>query len=112
MLTINKDNFTTEVENFSGIFVLLFSSVNCVNCRLVCSELDKLKDKAYKLPTKYGKVDVYSDMDLAMNFNVTSLPSVFLLRDNVTVFKLNGVNSSTVYDSMLTKLCDEPTCNS
>ena len=71
--------------------VLLFSNKN--NCQ-PCKSL-----KTY-LETKhpdfnYTEVDVFEDMDKAMEYKVKSAPTMILFKDDVVVDTVVGYNSST-----------------
>ena len=71
--------------------VLLFSnSKNCIPCKSL---------KAYLATNhpdfKYTEVDVFEDMDKAMEYKVKSAPTMILLKDDVVVDTVIGYNNNT-----------------
>lgn len=71
--------------------VLLFSnSKNCIPCK-------SLKDYlATNHPDfQYTEVDVFEDMDKAMEYKVRSAPTMILLKDDVVVDTVIGYNNNT-----------------
>lgn len=71
--------------------VLLFSnSKNCLPCKSLKSYL------AMNHPDfQYTEVDVFEDMDKAMEYKVRSAPTMILLKDDVVVDIVVGYNSNT-----------------
>lgn len=71
--------------------VLLFSnSKNCIPCKSL---------KAYLATNHpdfpYTEVDVFEDMDKAMEYRVKSAPTMILLKDDVVVDTVVGYNNNT-----------------
>ena len=71
--------------------VLLFSnSKNCIPCKSL---------KAYLVTNhpdfQYTEVDVFEDMDKAMEYRVKSAPTMILLKDDVVVDTVIGYNNNT-----------------
>lgn len=71
--------------------VLLFSnSKNCIPCKSL---------KAYLATNhpdfQYTEVDVFEDMDKAMEYKVKSAPTMILLKDDVVVDTVVGYNNNT-----------------
>ena len=71
--------------------VLIFSnSKGCLPCKSL---------KAYLSTNhpdfQYTEVDVFEDMDKAMEYKIKSAPTIILLKDNVVVDTLIGYNNNT-----------------
>ena len=71
--------------------VLLFSnSKGCIPCKSL---------KAYLATNhpdfQYTEVDVFEDMDKAMEYKVKSAPTMILLKDDVVVDTVIGYNNNT-----------------
>ena len=71
--------------------VLLFSnSKNCIPCKSLKTYL------ATNHPDfQYTEVDVFEDMDKAMEYKVRSSPTIILLKDGVVVDTVVGYNNNT-----------------
>lgn len=71
--------------------VLLFSnSKNCIPCKSLKAYL------AMNHPDfQYAEVDVFKDMDKAMEYKVRSAPTIILLKDDVVVDTVVGYNNNT-----------------
>lgn len=71
--------------------VLLFSnSKNCLPCKSLKSYLAKNHPDF-----QYTEVDVFQDMDKAMEYKVKSAPTMILLKDDAVVDTVIGYNNNT-----------------
>ena len=88
VLTLTAENFE---QVSSGTWLVDFWSSWCAPCRAMEPILEEL---AREMPeVKIGKVEVDTNAELANRFNVTSLPTLFILRDGESIRKLIGVRT-------------------
>ncbi len=81
MTVITKDNFKSEIEEFSGISVIDFYADWCGPCRMLAPVLAELETEYPEV--KFCKVNVDNDRELAIEFNVKNIPMVAFVRNNV-----------------------------
>ena len=83
MLKLTKDNFVNEVENFDGTVVIDLYADWCGPCKMLSPVLDALE--AEYPDVKFCKVNVDDERELAMKFNVQSIPFVAIVKKNTFV---------------------------
>ena len=83
MTIITKDNFKSEVEEFSGLVVIDLYADWCGPCRMLAPVLDELEGEYPEV--KFCKINVDNEPELAKAFNVKNIPMVALVKDNTFV---------------------------
>jgi len=88
-VTITKDNFEAEVLKSEVPVLLDFWAVWCGPCRMIAPALAQIaEEQAGKV--KVGKINVDEQMELAMQFGVTSIPMLVVMKDGQMVKKAVG----------------------
>ena len=89
-VVITKDNFQAEVLD-SDIPVLVdFWATWCGPCRMLAPVVAKIAEK-FDGRIKVGKVNVDDEQQLAIRFNVASIPTLILYKDGAEFKKFIGV---------------------
>ena len=88
-ITITKENFETEVLKSDVPVLLDFWATWCGPCMMIAPTLEEIaRENAGKL--KVGKVNVDEQMELAMQFGVTSIPLLVVMEGGQIINKAVG----------------------
>ncbi len=92
ILTITEANFQDEVLNSKLPVLVDFWAAWCGPCRMLSPVVDSIAQE-YDGKVKVGKVNVDEEMDLAMRFQVASIPTLLVFKDGQVVNQSAGVIS-------------------
>lgn len=90
-------NFKSEILESDKLTVVDFWAEWCGPCRAIGPVIDSLA-KEYGSEIKIAKVNVDKNPQLSMDYNITSIPAIFFIKNGEVVDKLIGsqVKSSFV----------------
>lgn len=88
-MTIRSENFDEMVMKSSIPVLLDFWAVWCGPCRMVAPTIDKLAED-FQDRAVVGKVNVDEETDLAEQFKVMSIPTIYIMKDGKVVERLIG----------------------
>ncbi len=100
--TIKSDNFDQLVMQSEKPVLLDFWAVWCGPCRMVAPTIDKLAQD-YSDRAVIGKVNVDEETELAEQFRVMSIPTIYILKGGQVVERLIGARPYTELASVLDK---------
>ena len=86
---VTDDTFETEIEKHAGLVLVDFWATWCGPCRMIAPILDQLASE-YTGKAKVAKVDVDTNQQTAMRFNVRSIPSILFFKDGKHVDTVVG----------------------
>ena len=83
VLSINKQNFQSEVLNSDKPVLLDFYADWCGPCRMVGPIVSEIADERNDI--KVGKINVDSEPELAAQFGVSSIPMLAVIKNGKVV---------------------------
>ena len=98
----SETNWKKEVEQSSIPVVVDFWAPWCGPCRMVSPVIEKLSEK-YDGKLKIVKVNVDDNQNLAMQFNVMSIPTIMLFKNGKALDQAVGAAPSEFYEKMLSR---------
>lgn len=81
-ISINKNNFDEALKSEKTVLLDFYASW-CGPCRMLSPVVDKIADEHPEIFV--GKINVDEETDLAMQFGVSSIPALFVLKDGKIV---------------------------
>ena len=98
VLSVNKNNFD-QIKNSQKIVLLDFYADWCGPCRMVSPIVDEIaKENPQYL---VGKINVDDEPELAATFNVTSIPTLVVMKDGKIVNQSAGARPKPQILAML-----------
>ena len=89
VLHVTKDNFQQEVLESSKPVLLDFWAAWCMPCRMLSPILDEIAEETEEF--KICKINVDEEGELAMQFNVMSIPTLVKVENGAEVDRTMGV---------------------
>src|SRR5690606_41488335 len=100
---VTDSHYKTEVIESEKPVLVDFSATWCGPCKQLNPIIEELAQE-YSGRVKVGKVDIDDNQETAMNFGITSVPTVILFKSGKAVDTIVGLNSKAVYKKKLDAL--------
>jgi len=99
---ITKENFKQEVMDSDKPVLIDFWAEWCAPCRMLGPSIDQLSEQ-YKDKAVIAKINIDQQRELAQQFGVMSIPSVFVLKNGKVIDSAVGVRPKKYYEDVLEK---------
>ncbi|HXU46629.1 MAG TPA: thioredoxin [Thermoanaerobaculia bacterium] len=100
IVTITEDNFEQEVVHSAVPVLVDFWATWCGPCRMVAPTLDTLADELDG-KVRVGKLNVDDNRNLAIKYQVQSIPTFILFKDGQAVERKLGVLPKTEFQNLV-----------
>lgn len=93
VIEITKNNFEEEVKKSKVPVLVDFWATWCGPCRMQAPVIDEIADEREDI--KVGKINIDEEQLLAMEYGVTSIPTLVLFKDGKASKVLVGMRSKS-----------------
>ncbi|WP_024792160.1 thioredoxin [Candidatus Ruthturnera calyptogenae] len=100
VLELSQSNFDETIQN-NNIVVLDFWAPWCGPCKQFASTYDEVSDKIDDVI--FAKVNTEDEQELASNFQIRSIPTLMIFREQVAIFSQPGAMSGTDLQAVIDK---------
>ena len=98
----NKDSFSTDVLSEQKLVLVDFWAEWCGPCKQIAPRLEEIAEK-YSENLSVCKVDVDQNRDLAIEYNVRSIPSLMVFKSGEQVDGLVGAVGIEELEDLVTR---------
>ncbi|MBQ8237438.1 MAG: thioredoxin [Oscillospiraceae bacterium] len=98
VVNITKENYQSVVSANQTV-LLDFWAVWCGPCKMIAPIVAEIAEERHDVVV--GKVDVDSEMELAMQFGISSIPTLVVIRNGVPAVKSVGYRPKADIEKLL-----------
>ena len=97
---LTAENFNSTVTG-GGRVLVDFWAEGCQPCKMFGPVFEKASEK--HPDAMFGKVDTEAQPEIASTFNITSIPTLMIIRDNIVLFAQPGALPEKALEELITK---------
>lgn len=103
VLKITKENYETEVLKSDKLVLIDFYADWCGPCKMMSPIIDEIAEEVGD-KIKVGKINVDENQELAMEYEVMSIPTIIILQNGEVKNSFVGVRKNEEIISCLEKM--------
>jgi thioredoxin 1 len=97
---LTAENFNSTVTG-DGLALVDFWATWCPPCRMFGPVFEKASER--HPDAVFGKVNTEAQPELAATFNITSIPTLMIIRDNIVLYAQPGALPEAALEQLITK---------
>ena len=97
---LTAENFNSTVTD-GGLVLVDFWAAWCGPCRMFGPIFEKASERYPD--AVFGKVDTEAEPELAATFNIASIPTLMIIRDNIVLYAQPGALPEKALEELITK---------
>lgn len=102
-INLNSSNFDEQVTNTDKLVLIDFYATWCGPCKMVSPIISEIANE-YLNSVKVCKVNVDENQDLAVKYNIMSIPTLIFLKNGAVLKNIVGFSSKSELDSTIKSL--------
>jgi thioredoxin 1 len=102
-MILTEKNFDQEVLKSDVLVVVDFWATWCMPCNMLSPVLEKLEKNFYG-KIKVGKVNIDEVQKLAMEYDISAIPAIFIFKNGQCVQKSIGLKSYEELKALVEKI--------
>ena len=100
---LDSNNFEAEINNTEKLVLVDFFATWCGPCKMIAPIISEISEE-YSDKVKVCKVNVDENNELAMKYNIVSIPTLIFLKDGKVVETSIGFSSKSELVNIINKL--------
>ena len=100
VITLNKNNFDEEVTKSDKTVLIDFWASWCGPCRMMSPVIDEIAEEMGD-SIKVGKINIDEERDLAIQYDVMSIPTFIVFKNGKEINRSVGVQDKEEIKGML-----------